>query len=122
MGKRILLIEDEKDMVAAITFRLESAGYTIIAAYDGMEGLDKARSENPDLIILDLMLPKMNGYKVCAALKTDEKYKKIPILILSAKAQEVDRKMSEEAGADIYMSKPFEAQELMTNIKNLLKE
>jgi len=122
MGKRILLIEDEDDMVAAITFRLEDAGYTIITASDGMEGLDKARSENPDLIILYLMLPRMNGYKVCAALKADEKYKKIPILVLSAKAQEADRKMSKDAGADIYMSKPFEAQDLMTNIKNLIKE
>jgi len=120
--KRILLIEDERDLVTAITFRLEDAGYTIIPAYDGEEGLAKAKEEMPDLILLDLMLPKMNGYKVCTTLKADAKYKRIPILILTAKAQEVDRRMSEQSGADAYIAKPFEPRELIQTIKRLLKE
>ena len=78
MTKRILVIDDEPELVKAIQIRLEQAGYETLIAYDGMEGLDKARKEKPDLILLDLMLPKMDGYKVCALLKRDKKYSKIP--------------------------------------------
>ena len=120
--KRILLVEDEKDMVYAISLRLEAAGYEIIAAYDGQEALIKARKEKPDLIVLDLMLPKVNGYKVCRMLKFDEKYKKIPIIMFSARAQEKDKNLGAEVGADAYITKPFDPQILLSKIRQLLGE
>lgn len=120
--KKILIIDDEKDLLDAVTFRLQANGYELIGAYDGQEGLDKARKEKPDLIILDLMLPKIDGYKVCRMLKLDEKYKKIPIILFTARAQEEDKKLGRDAGADSYITKPFEPQVLLGKIKDLLKE
>lgn len=119
---KILLVEDEQELVKAVKIRLEEAGYEMIAAYDGFDGLDKARKVKPDLIILDLMLPKMDGYKVCGLLKADTRYNKIPIIMFTARAQESDIKMGEEAGADAYITKPFESQILLDKIKELLKE
>jgi DNA-binding response OmpR family regulator len=119
--KRILVVEDEKDLVEILSVRLEASGYKVIAAYDGQEGLDKAKKEKPDLIILDLMLPKVDGYKVCRLLKFDEKYKKIPIIMFTARAQESDRKLGEEVGADGYITKPFEPKALLDKIAELLK-
>jgi DNA-binding response OmpR family regulator len=122
MPKKILLVEDEKDLASTIFFRLSTKGYEVILAYDGQEGLDKARADKPDLIILDLMLPKIDGYKVCALLKSDSRYSNIPILIFSARAQDEDRKKAKEAGADFYMTKPFEPEVLLSKLKELLKE
>ena len=119
--KRILVVDDEKDLLEAVKFRLEASGYEVIPAYDGQEGLDKARREKPDLIVLNLMLPKMDGYKICRILKFDEKYKGIPIIMFTARAQEVDRKMAKEVGADAYIIKPFESQALLEKVKELLK-
>jgi len=119
--KKILIVDDERDLVETLTFRLEANDYQVIAAYDGQEGLDKARKEKPDLIILDLMLPKIDGYKVCRMLKFDENYKKIPILIFTARAQESDKKMGEEVGCDGYVTKPFEPKALLERIKELIK-
>ena len=119
--KRILVVDDEKDLVETVTFRLEASGYEVIAAGDGQEGLDKARKEAPDLIILDLMLPKMDGYKVCRMLKFDEKYKEIPIIMFTARAQETDKKIGEDVGVDAYITKPFEPQQLLEKIAELLK-
>lgn len=120
--KRILIVDDEKDLVETVAFRLQANGYEVISAYDGQEGLDKAKKEKPDLIILDLMLPKIDGYKVCRMLKFDEKYKKIPIILFTACVQEEDKKLGQDVGADSYMTKPFEPQALLTQIKELLKE
>lgn len=120
--KRILLVEDEADMVYALTLQLEAAHYEVLSAKDGQAGLDMARKEKPDLIILDLMLPKMDGYKVCRMLKFDEKYKKIPIIIFTAKAQEKDKELGQQVGADAYITKPFDAQVLMDKISALLKK
>lgn len=123
MGKRkILLVEDEKDLVETLTFRLRAEDYEVIKAYDGQEGLDKAHSESPDLIILDLMLPKLDGYKVCRMLKFDNKYKHIPIILFTARAQESDKKLAEEVGVDAYINKPFEPQILLAKIKELIKD
>jgi DNA-binding response OmpR family regulator len=83
--------------------------------------LDKARKENPDLIILDLMLPKIDGYKVCRMLKFDEKYKNIPVIIFTARAQEEDKKLGQDVGADAYLTKPFEPQALLGKIQELLQ-
>lgn len=111
----------KKDLVETIIFQLEGSGYEVIAAYDGQEGLDRARKDKPDLIILDLMLPKIDGYKVCRMLKFDEKYKNIPIIMFTARAQEADKKMGEEVGANAYVTKPFEADVLLAKISELLK-
>lgn len=120
--KRILLIEDEKDLIETVSLRLEAAGYEVISASDGLEGLGKARKEKPDLIILDLMLPKMDGYKVCGLLKADTRYNGIPVIMLTARAQELDRKMGEEVCVDAYITKPFEPQGLLKEIQQLLNK
>jgi len=120
MKKKILLVDDEKDLVTAVTFRLNAEGYDVIVALDGQAALDMAKKEKPDLIILDLMLPKLNGYKVCSLLKADMRYNKIPIIMFTARVQETDRKMGEEAGADDYITKPFESSVLLAKIKEFL--
>lgn len=119
--KKILLVDDERDLVEIVTLRLQANGYEVIPAYDGDEAFRRAKEVKPDLIMLDLMLPKMDGYKVCGLLKSDARYKYIPILIFTARAQEVDRKLAEEAGADGYLVKPFEPNVLMDKIKALLE-
>ncbi len=118
--KKILLVDDEQDMVYAVKMQLEADGFQVLTAPDGQEGLDKARKESPDLVILDLMLPKIDGYKVCRMLKFDEKYKKIPIIIYTARAQAVDEKLGYEVGADAYMTKPFDPKKLLAKINELL--
>jgi two-component system alkaline phosphatase synthesis response regulator PhoP len=120
MKKKILVVEDEVELTRAIQIRLEQAGYEVLIAYDGKEALEKARGENPDLIVLDLMLPKIDGYKVCRMLKFDEKYKKIPVVMLTARAQEKDESLGYEVGADVFITKPFKYQMLLTKIRELL--
>jgi len=119
--KRILVIDDERQLVDIIKMRLEASGYEVITAYDGQEGLEKAKKEGPDLIILDLMLPKIDGFKVCGLLKADTRYNKIPVIMFTAKAQEEDRHLGKEMGADAYITKPFEPQALLEDIKRLLE-
>lgn len=102
--------------------RLEAAGYEIVLAYDGQEGLDKAKKDKPDLIILDLMLPKMDGYKVCGLLKNDTRYSKIPIIMFTARAQEEDVRLGKDLGAEEYVSKPFDSKILLSKVKKLLGE
>jgi len=118
--RRILIVDDETDLVDMLTVRLEASGYEVIAVGDGEAGLQKARSVKPDLIILDLMLPKIEGYKVCRMLKFDEKYKNIPIILFTARAQEADVKLGEEVGADAYVTKPFEPEVLLGKIAGFL--
>ena len=120
MAKKILIVDDEPHIVTMLENRLKHVGYEVITASDGQEGLAKAQKERPDLIILDLMLPKLDGYKVCRMLKFDEKYKHIPIIMFSARAQEADKKTAEEVGADGYIVKPFEPQVLLGKVKELL--
>lgn len=120
MAKRILLVDDESQMVDMLKMRLEANNYLVLTAYDGLEAFEKARKEKPDLIILDLMLPKIDGYKVCRMLKFDEKYKKIPIIMFTARVQDSDKAMGKEVGADAYVTKPFEPQVLLGKIRELL--
>ncbi|OGC23376.1 hypothetical protein A2291_06930 [candidate division WOR-1 bacterium RIFOXYB2_FULL_42_35] len=119
--KRILVVDDEPDQVEMIKMLLEINNYEVLAAYDGGQALAKARSEKPDLIILDLMLPVMEGFDVCRLLKFDSKYSSIPIILFTAKASEEDRKAGEEVGADAYINKPFDPDVLLEKIKTLLK-
>ncbi len=117
---KILLVDDERDLVETMVFQLGHAGYEVVTAYDGAEGLEKAKTEKPYHIILDLMMPKMDGYKVCGLLKKDARYSRIPIILFTARAQESDMKLGEEAGADAYIVKPFESKALLGKIESLL--
>lgn len=119
--KKILIVDDESDIVDTLHFELERLGYYCITAYDGIEALNKARAENPHLIILDIMLPKMNGYKVSRLLKFDEQYQHIPIIMLTAKTRDTDRITGIETGADCYITKPFDLQNLITMVQNHIR-
>jgi two-component system alkaline phosphatase synthesis response regulator PhoP len=120
--KRILVVDDEVDLVETIRFPLEMEGFTVLVSYNGEDALNQARKESPDLILLDLMLPKLDGYKVCRLLKFDERYKHIPILMLTAKTQEKDKLLGKETGADEYITKPFDIDELMKKVKAYLNK
>jgi two-component system alkaline phosphatase synthesis response regulator PhoP len=120
--KKILVVDDEADLVETIRFPLEMEGFNVLVSYNGDDALNQARKENPDLILLDLMLPKLDGYKVCRLLKFDERYKHIPILMLTAKTQEKDKLLGKETGADEYITKPFDIDELMKKVKAYLNK
>jgi two-component system alkaline phosphatase synthesis response regulator PhoP len=120
--KKILLVDDEVDLVETVRFPLEMEGYHVLVSYNGEDALNQARKENPDLILLDLMLPKLDGYKVCRLLKFDERYKHIPILMLTAKTQEKDKVLGLETGADEYITKPFEMDFLLEKVKEYLNK
>ena len=120
--KKILVVDDEPDLVETIRFPLEMEGFNVLVSYNGEDALNQARKEKPDLILLDLMLPKLDGYKVCRLLKFDERYKHIPILMLTAKTQEKDKLLGKETGADEYITKPFDIDELMQKIKSYLSK
>ena len=117
--KKILIVEDEKDMVTGLKFNLEARDYTVIVAYDGETGYQKALSEKPDLVILDIMLPKLNGYEVCKGLKKE--IPDLPIIMLTAKSQESEIVTGLELGADDYITKPFSVLELIARIKALFR-
>src|SRR3989338_304546 len=102
MSKKILIVDDEVDLVETLTFRLEAAGYTVVKAYNGQEGLEKAREENPDLILLDVMMPKMDGYTLCRLLKFDVKFRGTPVIMLTARGQDSDKKTGREVGVSDY--------------------
>jgi DNA-binding response OmpR family regulator len=119
--KKILVVDDEVDLVKTVQFSLEAEGYKVLISYNGEDALNQSRKENPDLILLDIMLPKLDGYKVCRLLKFDDRYKHIPILMLTAKTQQKDRSLGMETGADEYITKPFDMEELMEKVKVYLK-
>ncbi len=118
--KKILLVDDEADLVKAIELRLTKEGFDVITSLDGEDALKKARTQKPDLLILDLMLPKIDGYKVCRLLKFDQKYKNVPVIMLTARVEERDRNLGMEMGADEYITKPFEWDDLLAKILNFL--
>ena len=119
--KPILIIEDEKDIVDLIEYHLRQSGFSVRKALDGPSGLEYAKKELPKLIILDLMLPGMDGKDICRALKSNPLTQSIPILILTAKAEEVDRVIGFELGADDYVTKPFSPRELVLRVKAILR-
>lgn len=118
---RILIIEDEKDIVDLLIYHFEQAGFSVSTALDGLMGLEKAKKERPDLVILDLMLPGMDGKDVCRALKSDPLTRSIPILMLTAKSEEMDRVVGFELGAEDYVTKPFSPRELVLRVKAILR-
>ena len=118
--KKILIVDDETDIIEILQFVLEAEGYECITATDGEEGLKLAKEASPDLIILDVMMPKINGYKISRLLKYDSKYKNIPILMITARSQEEDRVIGEETGADEYITKPFKVDYVVEKVKNYI--
>jgi DNA-binding response OmpR family regulator len=121
-SKKILIVDDEVDLVETVRFPLEMEGFHVLVSYNGEDALNQARKENPDLILLDLMLPKLDGYKVCRLLKFDDRYKHIPILMLTAKTQEKDKALGMETGANEYITKPFEMDDLLKKVKTYLSK
>ncbi len=120
MAQRILVVDDEEDLVANLRMRLQATGYEVLVAADGNTAYEMAKTENPDLIVLDLTLPGMDGYQVCRLLKFDDKYKNIPVIMLTARTQKEDKEWGQKVGADCYMTKPYETKELLAKIKELL--
>src|SRR5947199_5249340 len=120
-GKKILIIEDETDVADLLALNLRKAGFRTSTAADGASGLQKARDDRPDFIILDLMLPKLSGFEVCKILKSDAATSHTPILMLTARAEEIDRIVGLEFGADDYVTKPFSPREIMLRIRAILR-
>lgn len=118
MSKKVLIVDDEKNIVDILRFNLKKEGYDTLEAYDGEEAVDLALSQNPDLILLDIMLPKMDGFTVCRKLRQSIA---TPILMLTAKEEEVDKVLGLELGADDYITKPFSPRELMARVKANLR-
>ena len=112
--KKVLIVEDEKNIVDILRFNLQRSGYQTVEAYDGEDGLNKARSENPDLILLDVMLPKMIGFDVCKTLRSEGN--NVPVIILTAREEESDKVLGLEIGADDYITKPFSMRELIARV------
>ena len=121
MREKILVVDDEPEAVELLEFNLEQAGYKVITAEDGTAALEKARSNMPELIILDLMLPEIGGLEVCRMLRRDATTAQIPIIMLTAKAAEIDRILGLELGADDYVTKPFSPRELVLRVKKILQ-
>ncbi len=121
MKSKILVVDDEPDAVELVEFNLKGAGFDVVTAGDGEEALKKARSFAPDLILLDLMLPEVDGLEVCKILRRDPATSAVPIIMLTAKAAELDRVLGLELGADDYVTKPFSPRELVLRVKNLLR-
>ncbi len=122
MGKKIFIVEDELDFLSTLRERLEFEGYVVATAVDGEEALGKIPEEKPDLILLDIMLPEMNGYQVCRELKCNPETETIPVVMVTAKSQESDKFWAKETGADDYLTKPFEMEELLQKIQDNLQE
>jgi two-component system, OmpR family, alkaline phosphatase synthesis response regulator PhoP len=120
--KKILIVDDEAELVEMMTLRLKASGYEVVAAYDGKEILEKARAEKPDLIILDIMLPVMDGYKICADIKKDAQLKHVPVILLTAKDPALEADKLQGAHADDCMIKPFEPKELLDRIREFIKK
>ncbi|HKX63018.1 MAG TPA: response regulator transcription factor [Verrucomicrobiae bacterium] len=118
---KILVVDDEPDAVELVEFNLKANGYDVVTATDGEEALEKARAVIPDLIVLDLMLPEVDGTEVCKILRRDPRTQAIPIIMLTAKAAEIDRVLGLELGADDYVTKPFSPRELVLRVKKLLR-
>jgi DNA-binding response OmpR family regulator len=119
--KKILIVDDEQDIVESLKFVLEGNNYTCYCAYNGEDGLNLAREIIPDLIILDVMMPRINGYKISRLLKFDKKYQNIPILMITARSQEEDKLIGEETGANEYITKPFDLNEVLQIVQKYLE-
>ncbi len=118
---RILVIDDEKDIVKLLQYNLEKEGYQVLSSFSGEEGFEVARAKKPDLILLDLMLPGVDGLEVCRLLKSDRQTRSIPVIMLTAKGTEIDQVVGLELGASDYISKPFSIKVLLARVKNIFR-
>ena len=118
--RRVLVVDDEPSIAKILRKQLEVAGFEVAVAVDGAEGLVKVREFRPELIVLDVMLPKLSGHQVCATLKQDAELKVIPVLMLTAKAQRKDQDEGLQSGADAFLTKPFQLEELLGQVRRLL--
>ena len=121
MNNKVLVADDEEDVLNLVGANLKAAGFVVLKAGDGAEALEKARREAPALLVLDLMLPGMSGLEVCKVLKSDAATAAMPVIMLTAKSEEVDRIVGLELGADDYMTKPFSPRELVLRVKSILR-
>ena len=120
MGKKILVIEDDPATLRLVDYSLKQEGYQIIKASNGLEGIRKALGESPDLVILDVMLPGMDGFEICFRLRSEPTTAKLPILMFSAKAQEIDKDTGIKVGADDYLTKPSAPADIINHVEKLL--
>src|ERR1700757_3428180 len=119
--KRVLIIEDDKDIVELVRYNLANEGFQVTAAHDGVTGLATLKKTPPDILLLDLMLPKLSGLEICREIRRDEALNRLPILMLTARGEEADRVVGLEMGADDYVTKPFSPRELGARVKALLR-
>lgn len=119
--KRVLVVDDERHIVRLVQVNLERQGYDVLTAYDGVECLEKAKSEKPDLIVLDVMMPRMDGFEALQRLKTDPETSYIPVIMLTARAQDRDVLQGYQYGADLYLTKPFSPLELISLVKRVFE-
>ncbi len=121
MGKKILFIEDEPDQVKVIRARLEANGYEVITAYDGLSGLDLAKNKSPDLVLLDIIMPGMDGVEVCKRLRSDEQTKDLPVIAVTASGEKMLEERCYEAGCNNVIKKPYDSKILLESIDRILK-
>lgn len=119
MPLKVLVCDDERHIVRLIQVNLERQGYTVVTAFDGKEGLEKVRSEKPDLMVLDVMMPYMDGFEVLKTLRREPEYESLPVIMLTAKAQDKDVFEGYHYGADMYLTKPFNPMELVMFVKRI---
>jgi len=119
-NKRILVVDDEPHLVRSLTYILQKEGYNVFSASNGEEALNKVKESRPDLIFLDVMMPKKNGYEVCKEIKESPDLKDIYVIILTAKGQAADREQGADAGADEFITKPFSPSEIISKVKKIL--
>lgn len=120
MAKKILIVDDQPDILTLLKDKFKFEGYEVLTATDGQEALKKAQEEGPDIVLLDLMLPKIDGFKVCGLLKADTRYQKIPVIMFSARAQESDKELAKEVGADLYLEKTADINQVSAAVKSIL--
>lgn len=121
MGKRVLIVDDEPNIVVALEFLLEKNGYEVQVAANGVDALGQLDAFRPDLVLLDVMVPKLSGYEVCQRMRTEPKWRDIKIVMLSAKGREVEVSKGMSLGADLYVTKPFSSAELVATIDDLIR-
>ncbi len=119
--KKILVVDDQKHIVRLVQITLEKAGYDVVTAYDGVEALEKVEQENPDMIVLDVMMPRMDGFEVLQRLQADPRYQHIPVIMLTAKAQDADIWKGWASGVSSYLVKPFNPRELLTFVQRIFQ-
>lgn len=121
MPKKILAVDDERHIVRLVQVNLERAGYEVVTAYDGKDALEKVASENPDLVVLDVMMPYMDGFEVLQNLRKNQATRELPVIMLTAKAQDADVFRGWQSGVDCYLTKPFNPMELISFVKRIFK-